>query len=1152
MVCDRAVACGEKDVRIKVSNVAEDGDLTLSPRQPEPDVLVVATLTDGDGIMTEADGVETIGTWRWHWTNGEVAYTVDATTGAVSPTVDDANVIDGATTNSYTPNDADLGRYLYALVRYRDGQAPDDARWLIARTEFAVQQDPGPAPAPGQGNAAPAFDPMEVMFEVPEDTPSTGFVGQHPNGATDAEDDDATLEYDLSGADADSFALVLPDNRGDYYAAQETLQLSLTPVQIAVMPVTHLDYESKTTYSFELGATDSEGARSFATVTVNVTGVNEAPSAPVEFISGLGVTGPSNITVPEVAEGADDSSGELGAYEATRLPRGASSVRWSLAGLDKDDFNISRDGVLTFKSSPNFEDPTDRERDLNDDGDTNDPREEAAQNNRYLIVVEAAAGGEVDKYGVTVTVGNLDEHGMVTLPTERPEVGQAITAELTDPDEAISIVRWEWYKAELSTDVFNLIPGPITDTYTPVAADANWWLRANVFYSDGEGAGKEAKEIAMGGTIQIAPMFDGDAAERSVEENTAAGMNLGDPITAMDEGDTLTYALGGADMRSFDIDPDTGQLMTRAVLDHETKDMYTVTVIATDTAGASDEITVTVTVTNVEELGMVDLSARPVVGTELTASVTDRDNVVDGSVAWQWASSATMDGTFEDISGAMAAAYTPVAEDAGMYLRATASYSDGEGSGKTDDQIAMYPVNMPPMFDAAEATRSVAEGTAAGMNVGDPITAMDEGDTLTYALGGADMRSFAIDDMGQITVGTGTALDYETTTSYTVTVTATDAAGASDEVMVTITVTNVDEEGMVDLDAEQPVVGIALTASVTDPDGDVTGETWQWASSDGMAGTYTNIEGAGAMKAAYTPTMDDEGMYLRATAAYNDGVGDADSAMMATAEAVVSYSSPAFADDAATAIDVAEDTAAGGNIGDPYMATDADGDPPAYALSGADATAFTIDRTGQLMTRAALDYETKMTYMVTVEVRDNEDASGVADTAVDDSIAVTVNVTNVDEGGTVTLPATAPVVGAAITASVTDPDNVVDGSVTWQWASSDAMAGTYTDIEGAMAMDASYTPVDGDVGMYLRATATYDDGVGADSAMMVTANAVVAAATGPTTGSEVGDMYDIDDSGVIDLEEVEQALYDHFFGEGDEAISQEEVEDVLYLHFFPS
>ena len=41
-------------------------------------------------------------------------------------------------------------------------------------------------------------------------------------------------------------------------------------------------------------------------------------------------------------------------------------------------------------------------------------------------------------------------------------------------------------------------------------------------------------------------------------------------------GDTLTYSLGGTDAASFDIDASTGQLITKALLDTETKASYTV------------------------------------------------------------------------------------------------------------------------------------------------------------------------------------------------------------------------------------------------------------------------------------------------------------------------------------------------------------------------------------------------------------------------------------------------------------------------------------------------------------------------------------------------------------------------------------------------
>ena len=88
--------------------------------------------------------------------------------------------------------------------------------------------------------------------------------------------------------------------------------------------------------------------------------------------------------------------------------------------------------------------------------------------------------------------------------------------------------------------------------------------------------------------------------DRSVAENTAAGQNVGAPVEATDAdaGDTLTYSLGGQDAASFDINPATGQLMTRAALDFETKTSYRVVVKATDPSAASVTITVTITVTD--------------------------------------------------------------------------------------------------------------------------------------------------------------------------------------------------------------------------------------------------------------------------------------------------------------------------------------------------------------------------------------------------------------------------------------------------------------------------------------------------------------------------------------------------------------------------
>ena len=188
--------------------------------------------------------------------------------------------------------------------------------------------------------------------------------------------------------------------------------------------------------------------------------------------------------------------------------------------------------------------------------------------------------------------------------------------------------------------------------------------------------------------------------------------------------------------------------------------------------------------------------------------------------------------------------------------------------------------------------------------------------------------------------------------------------------------------------------------------------------------------------------------------------------------AAAANTAPEFA--AATATrSVAENTAADRDIGAPVGATDDDGDTLEYSLNGTDASSFSIDAsTGQLKTGAALDFETKSSYSVTVGVSDSKDSSGNADTVVDDTIDVTITVTNEEEAGRVALSSNRPVVGIALTARLSDPDGTPSG-VTWRWSSSATAGGTFRNISGATS--ASYKPVADDVGDYLRATARYTD-----------------------------------------------------------------------------
>ena len=331
--------------------------------------------------------------------------------------------------------------------------------------------------------------------------------------------------------------------------------------------------------------------------------------------------------------------------------------------------------------------------------------------------------------------------------------------------------------------------------------------------------------------------------------------------------------------------------------------------------------------------------------------------------------------------------------------------------------ITVNDVNESPVFvdmvpeGETSITRTVEEHAGSDQTVRDigaPVTATDPDntdtnpskDTITYTLGGKDAASFDIESTsGQLK--TKASLDYETENTYAVSVTASDDKGKSTTILVTITVTNVDEDGTIAFSSDPPVVNAALTASVEDPDGGVTGETWEWAISDDGQSGWTVITGEAT--SGYTPGSDDVDDYLRVTATYTDSFDANKTATAGTGQVQDrphTNEDPSFAD-ATTTREVAENTAAGENIGDSVSATHADSKGTlVYSLGGTDAASFDLETsTGQLKTKVVLDYEvqpTKTSYEVTVSVSDGLDNYENADTATDDTITVTITVADID------------------------------------------------------------------------------------------------------------------------------------------------------------
>ena len=106
VVTDSKGNSDEQDVTVKVTNIEEDGAVTLSTLQPRVGFPVTATLTDPDNVT--ADSVS------WQWYRGATISITDTTFRTVLSTneCDDTNIdncfIKDATSAAYVPVDADV------------------------------------------------------------------------------------------------------------------------------------------------------------------------------------------------------------------------------------------------------------------------------------------------------------------------------------------------------------------------------------------------------------------------------------------------------------------------------------------------------------------------------------------------------------------------------------------------------------------------------------------------------------------------------------------------------------------------------------------------------------------------------------------------------------------------------------------------------------------------------------------------------------------------------------------------------------------------------------------------------------------------------------------------------------------------------------
>lgn len=559
--------------------------------------VTTVTATDPDSGMTMAYSIA----------GGADAsrFTISATTGALAFV---------AAPNFEAPTDADTNNSYVVIVQASDGSLAD----LQMLTVTVTNANELPVITSNGGGSSASVSLLENTTAV------TTVMAFDPDAGT-------TIVYSISGgADAAQFA-INPSSGALTFVAAPNFEAPT-------------DTGADNAYEVIVAASDGSLADSQA-LTVTVTNANEPP-----VITSNGGGDSASVSIPE-------NTTEVTTV-ATTDPDVGTTIAYSISGgADAALFAINPfSGTLTLIAAPNFESPSDA------DGSSS-----------YLVIVQVSDGSLTDSQALTVSVTNANELPAITsngggdsASIGVPENTTAVTTvTATDPDAETTIVYSisggvdaAMFSINASNGALAFITAPNFEA--PTDSDGNNSFLVIVQASDGSLSDSQALTVTVANANEpptITSDGAGDAASISVPENTTVVTTFA--ATDPDAGMTLTYSIGGgADADRFSIDATSGALAFVTAPNFETptdadsNDSYLVIVQSSD-GSLSDSQTLTVTVTNVNELPVITSD-----GGGMTASLSVPENTTAVTTVTATDPDAATTLTYSISAGADAARFT--------------------------------------------------------------------------------------------------------------------------------------------------------------------------------------------------------------------------------------------------------------------------------------------------------------------------------------------------------------------------------------------------------------------------------------------------------------------------------------------------------------
>ena len=205
----------------------------------------------------------------------------------------------------------------------------------------------------------------------------------------------------------------------------------------------------------------------------------------------------------------------------------------------------------------------------------------------------------------------------------------------------------------------------------------------------------------------------------------------------------------------------------------------------------------------------------------------------------------------------------------------TVNVADSAGNTETITvTITVISENEKPTFEAGKATIQVSENsTSTGPDVDATYTATDpDSDTVTLSLGGPDASEFMLAVDTNTGPGVSRVLSFKTAPDvetpgdanrdnvYQVTVKASDGLlSATRDVLVKVT--DMEENGSITVAPAQPRVGVELTATLMDEDGENV-PAWQWRKAMESGGGECPVEGEECLERGHHSDQGCHGQHL--------------------------------------------------------------------------------------------------------------------------------------------------------------------------------------------------------------------------------------------------------------------------------------------------